>query len=555
MIEYISNKQPPSLNDSPESPEKEKESNITEIGTKIVSNIDLPPLTERGIIVASTSSKGGSGKTTVALCTASTLYHSSRLAAEKGLRERPFNVVVVDLDIRDGQVGFLLGKDKPTFLNLWMENRDNPEIELLKSTKEGGVLHYDEGLGIWSLLAPISSLAADLIRPEFFQKLIYNLSLKFDVVVVNTSSNYLDRISTKAVFPMVDLLMFVTNMSKGSLFGMTRWIKTLVDDVEDSKIAKDKIGIIVNQIIYKTGVKTEDIMKHGLGINLIATIPSDAVAFVKATNENKLENIVLKHPTIANEYFTIVKKIVEQMGQPSTSVISTVDSVFSPLKRFAIGLFKREPREEANNPKPSDEDWFEGMLNGWGADLTVREKEERVRIVAFLQQNMHLIQQMPDDPESAGKAWASRRSWDNCANVLSQIYEPHARRIAMRGFVGEAAEATFDIWFKNLKLPTYQEVISNPEDLKWNDYSDDELFIILNDVVSYLNETNIKESCRVFEVGNSKSSGDKINIFSSVSRTLVDRIRNLVPEAEKRGEYLLGLLQSYGSDLKRAGLA
>lgn len=202
--------------------------------------------------------------------------------------------------------------------------------------------------------------------------------------------------------------------------------------------------------------------------------------------------------------------------------------------------------------EPSDEDWFEGMLNGWGNELDIRQKEERVRIVSFLQQNKDLIQQMPDDPESAGKAWASRRSWDNCANVLSQIDEPRVRRIAMRGFVGEAAEASFDIWFKNLKLPTYQEVISNPEGLKWDEYRADQLFMILNNVITYLDESNIKESCRVFEVAN--TTGGKTDICASLALPLIDGIRKLVPEGGKRGEYLLGLLQSYAQDLKRAGL-
>lgn len=299
---------------------KDLEDIIAKVGN-VVSNVDLPPLDKRGIIVASTSSKGGSGKTTVALCTASALYHASRLAVEQGLRERPFNVVVLDLDIRDGQVGFLLAKDKPTVLNLWMQNRDDPETELLKSSKEGGVLHYDEGLGIWSLLAPINSRTAALIRPEFFQKLIYNLSLKFDVVIIDTSVNYLEKLLSEVVLPIVDLLMFVTNMSKGSIFGMTRWIKTLVD-TEDSKITRDKIKIVINQAMTEVGVELQEILDHGLGVKPLEAIPSDAAAVVKATNEYRLEDIVLRHETISERYYNIAKKIVRQMGQPDAYVVS-----------------------------------------------------------------------------------------------------------------------------------------------------------------------------------------------------------------------------------------
>ena len=201
---------------------------------------------------------------------------------------------------------------------------------------------------------------------------------------------------------------------------------------------------------------------------------------------------------------------------------------------------------------PSDEDWFDGMLEGWGKDLDVRQKEERVKIVSFLQQNKKLIQEMPDDPESAGKAWPSRRSWDNCANVLASIDEPRVRRVAMRGFVGEAAEATYDIWERNLKLPPYAKVISNPESLDWNSYRADQLFVILNTVISYLDENNIKESCRVFEVAN--TSGGKTDICASLAIPLIEAIRKIVPDGANRGEYLLPLLKSYSADLRSAGI-
>lgn len=128
---------------------------------------------------------------------------------------------------------------------------------------------------------------------------------------------------------MVDTLMFVTNMSKGSVFGMTRWVKNLVDgesvkseDDEDTKISKDKIGIIINQAMENVGVGLNDILSHGIGIELMTAIPSDGAAVVKATNEYKLQDIVLNHPTISDKYFVIAKKIVKNMGQPDAYIIS-----------------------------------------------------------------------------------------------------------------------------------------------------------------------------------------------------------------------------------------
>lgn len=289
---------------------------IKSIGSNIVSNIDLPPLDKRGIIVASTSSKGGSGKTTIALCTATALYHSSRLAVEKGLRSAPFNVVVIDMDIRDGQVGFLLGKDKPTILNLWIQNRTEPQMENIED-----FLHYHEGMGVYALLAPLNAKTAGLVTREYYQKLIYQLSLKFDVVIIDTSVNYLEKVFSEVVLPIVDVLLFVTNMSKGSVFGMSRWVQTIVDD-EDSRISRDKIGIVINQAMENVGVALDDIVKHGIGIDLMTAIPSDGAAVVKATNEYRLQDIVLNHPTIGDKYFTIAKKIVKKMGGPDAYIVS-----------------------------------------------------------------------------------------------------------------------------------------------------------------------------------------------------------------------------------------
>lgn len=313
---WIEYKKQPSIAASPTGAKKGLESIIASIGTNVVSNIDLPPLTERGIIVASTSSKGGSGKTTVALCTAASLYHSSRLAVEQGLRSKPFNIVIVDMDIRDGQVGFLLGKDKPTILNLWIQDRVEPKMENIKE-----FLHYHEGMGVYALLAPLNAKTAGMITREYYQKLLYELSLMFDVVIVDTSVNYLEKVFSEVVLPIVDVLLFVTNMSKGSVFGMSRWVKTIVDD-DDSKISRDKIGIIINQAMENVGVALEDIVKHGIGIDLMTAIPSDGAAVVKATNEYRLQDIVLQHPTIGDKYFTVAKKIVKKMGQPDAYIVS-----------------------------------------------------------------------------------------------------------------------------------------------------------------------------------------------------------------------------------------
>lgn len=294
-------------------------SKIREMKEGIVTNIDLPPLTERGLIIASTSSKGGSGKTTVALATASMLYHASRLAAEEGLRNRPMNICVVDMDVRDGQVGFLLNQIQPTILNLYIENK-NPDTDFIKTK-----LVKHDGMGIYALLAPKFGRTAAVIKNEFYQDVIYKLSTIFDVVILDTSVNYLDKLLSEVVLPLSDQILFVTNLSKGSIFGMTRWASEMVNNKDvDTYIDKNKVNIIINQAMGNVGVDLELIAKQAMGLPLMAAIPSDSESVVRATNQYRLQDIILTHDEISKEYFKIAKRIIDLMPQKDAFIVNPI---------------------------------------------------------------------------------------------------------------------------------------------------------------------------------------------------------------------------------------
>lgn len=295
-------------------------SKLQEAKGGVLTNADLPPLTERGVIIASTSSKGGSGKTTVALCTASMLYHASRVAAEQGLRDRPLNICVVDMDVRDGQIGFLLNQIKPTILNLYIENK-NPDPEFIKKN-----LIKHEGMGIYALLAPKFGRTASVIKNEFYQDVIYKLSTIFDVVILDTSVNYLDKLLSEVVLPLSDEILFVTNLSKGSIFGMTRWMQEMIanKDVE-THVDKNKIGVIINQSMSDVGVDLEMIAKQAMDVPLLAAIPTDSSAVVRATNQYRLQDIVLTHPEISKEYFRIAKRIIDMMPAQDAFIANPMD--------------------------------------------------------------------------------------------------------------------------------------------------------------------------------------------------------------------------------------
>lgn len=268
---------------------------------------------KRGLVVASTSSKGGSGKTTVALCTASMVYHASRLATEQGLRDKPLSVCIVDMDTRDGQIGFLLGQSVPTALNIFVS--EDKSIETIQKN-----LIYDERLGIHALLAPKRARTADYLTPEFYQDLIQKLRTMFDVVVLDTSVNYLDALLGKVVLPISDAVMFVTNLSVGSVYGMNRWMDEVTSPLESggSGIDQSKIGIVVNQSAPDLGIDQNLLQYAAAGAELLVAIPLDSGAVIAASNHNRLSDILLLHDQISPAYFSIVQQLLpnEQLVAP-----------------------------------------------------------------------------------------------------------------------------------------------------------------------------------------------------------------------------------------------
>lgn len=201
---------------------------------------------------------------------------------------------------------------------------------------------------------------------------------------------------------------------------------------------------------------------------------------------------------------------------------------------------------------PDLEDWYEGMTVAWGnEEVDEREVEERVKIVSFLKAYPSLVNQMPKDPEEAGKAWPSFRSWDALSRVLSQLDDVSTRSIAQRGLVGPAAAKQYAEFERSLKLPDYSFVLAQPEKVEWEKSSSSEVYVILNMILNRLNTDNMEQSAKVFEVAN--TVGKKADVCTSLAFPLIDKI-NAVAGAN-RGEALkvLGpLLKSYAPYLAKA---
>ena len=256
-----------------------------------------------GQIVTVTSSRGGTGKTTVALSLASYISKASKVSVARGAAKEPLKVIVLDLDARDGQIGFFTGFWKPTVMRLKRYGIDRQQIEETRI--------HDEGLEIDLMLAPRRPRSADELSSEFYTELIEELKSSYDYIILDTGSNYLDPTVERVAYPLADFILMVTEASKPSLFSMARWIHEVTSPLDQYGMAipKKKIGIVVNRSTAERSSSGKDIVANAQEVPIISVIPDAPKIVGPALNETALERIISDYE-IRNSLGKIAESIV-----------------------------------------------------------------------------------------------------------------------------------------------------------------------------------------------------------------------------------------------------
>lgn len=169
--------------------------------------------------------------------------------------------------------------------------------------------------------------------------------------------------------------------------------------------------------------------------------------------------------------------------------------------------------------EPSVPDWFEGMNVAWNKTVSPQELVMRNYIVGFLRENNGLINNCPDDPEEAGQAWPSMRSWDNAARMLGCVQPAKGDKagqkeavalsnLIVKGAVGKDAGEEFMKWMKALSLPRYETVMEDPKSINWPSLRGDVLHMTLSTVVQNVTVENFEASKAVFEAAKAARKDD-----------------------------------------------
>lgn len=295
---------------------------------------DRPPLPGQ-VTMAVTSSKGGSGKSTIAMLVAAQIAHSSQRAFEQGLVDRPKKVVLVDMDTRDGQVASLVGQYIPTALNI----RVSPSWD--EDTILANIVH-DDRLGIDALLAPVRPRTADDVGPDFYRHVIRMLQRTHDVVVMDTSVNYLDPLISTVCLPEATAILFVTTLATTSVQGMARALQEITQTPENGGmgIPRTKIGIVVNQAVTEVGMERDQVLQAALKVPMVGSIPLATKDVLTCTNYNRMHRL-LEHPALGPAYFSLAQACLP--GVPLVPVVAGQDS---PLLAAATEVAAADPTSE-----------------------------------------------------------------------------------------------------------------------------------------------------------------------------------------------------------------
>lgn len=293
-------------------------------------------LGKRGTIITVTSAKGGSGKSTVAFSLAQEIGRSTREAVRQGRMKKPLKVVLVDGDIYDGQLCYVLGASKPTMINIAQEPHINKESvgrnlvtnDIVQASKrqQGDFIAFD------ALLAPKSPRYVEDTPPEMWRRVIDILATMYDIVILDTSVMYfLDPVIYDVMYPIADKILYVTDLDLKSILDTTKWMQNVCapESASGFGIPLEKVGIVINKGMKEVGMGPKKITKilqvatHQIYQLIDKTVPADELPvphvlttvpsypkLITGASNNQNLGAILTQPPLERSFFILAQAVV-----------------------------------------------------------------------------------------------------------------------------------------------------------------------------------------------------------------------------------------------------
>ncbi len=229
----------------------------------------LPGRRSEAQVIAIFSTKGGVGKTTLAVNLGVCL-----------VRDFGCSVVLLDLDLQFGDVAVMLNlMPRQTISDLAAEFQQL-DGELLESY----LTKHSSGLRV--LAAPSRPEYAELVTAPLVEKVINLLKTRYDYVLIDTPGIFTDP--SLVALDYAHLILLVSSLDLPTLKNVKLGLEVL-----DSLHHKDKVKVVLNRATPEMGIGPGDVEKV-LEFPLTSQIPSDGRLVVGAVNSGV--PFILSHP-------------------------------------------------------------------------------------------------------------------------------------------------------------------------------------------------------------------------------------------------------------------
>jgi pilus assembly protein CpaE len=207
------------------------------------------------------SSKGGVGKSVLALNTAITLS------------KKPNNkILLIDMDLQFGDISILINEFNNQTI---IDAIDNGQIDSYENIKP--YLHkYNDNMDI--LFAPGKPESSEYISKDTVEKITKSFQKQYDLIIVDTGINFND--TTLYILDIAEKILLVSTMEIVSL----KNTKLGLGVMESLGYDKDKVKLVINRFNLNYGISKKEV-EEAFKDGIFAVIPDDEK--VVATSVNK----------------------------------------------------------------------------------------------------------------------------------------------------------------------------------------------------------------------------------------------------------------------------
>ncbi len=275
---------------------------VERIYTLTKRKVTQPPSisTNKGKVFTFFSTKGGVGKTTLAVNLAVSLAQDKK------------RVAVIDLDLQFGDIGMMFNVTPRRTVSELVGDIPIMDMDILQSY----LITHSSGVQV--LPAPLRPEYAEFVTPEHIEKIIGVLRETYDYIIIDTPASYSEMVLMS--LDAADTILLIMTLDLPTLKNM----KICVETMEQLNYPSSKYKLILNRAGEEYGLRYRDIPN-------ILKVP---IAFFMQTDEEIILNSVNKGVPFA-------------MGNPDTRPVKRIRD----LKELLVPKATVQPAAEGKKGK------------------------------------------------------------------------------------------------------------------------------------------------------------------------------------------------------------